>query len=171
MLNEILITEHPNSYRVTFPYKHQIGWHGFKQAGMWFKKSDNVGGIEGQVYWCIPKAKLQAALDVIQYWYTEHPLIGQSAYGVRVQEAATDTKPAHTHSCPTCQVVFPCDLPICKDWPFDVRCAACFAAGDKASAIVEATPRTPVKPYPNGVLISPSLLAMQGAEFYGSIMI
>ena len=86
-------------------------------------------------------------------------------------EFYTDTKPAHTHSCPTCQVVFPCDLPICKDWPFDVRCAACLAAGDKAAAIVEATPRTPVKPYPNDALISPSLLAMKGAEFYGGMMI
>lgn len=137
MLNEILITEHPNSYRVTFPYKHQVGWHGFKQAGMWFKKADNVGGIEGQVYWCIPKAKLQAALDVIQYWYTEHPMVGESAYGVRVREAAT----------------------------------ACVEAGDKAAAIVEATPRTSVTPYPNGALISPSLRAMQSADFYGSIMI
>jgi hypothetical protein len=86
-------------------------------------------------------------------------------------EFYTDTKPAHTHSCPTCQVVFHCDLPICKDWPFDVRCTACIEAGDKAAAVVEPTPRTPVKPYPNGALISHSLLAMKGAEYYGGMMI
>lgn len=85
--NEIVIEETPRAFKAVFPYKHEIGWRGFKQVGMWFKEPQNIGGSASGVFWFIPKEKLDAALDVIQYWYTENPLIGHPEYGVRVQRA------------------------------------------------------------------------------------
>jgi hypothetical protein len=89
MLLEILITKHERSYHVTFPYKHQIGWRRFKAIGMVFKEPDNVGGVMGKVYWTIPLNNLDEAIDSITYWYTDHPQIGQSPYGVRVEQPET----------------------------------------------------------------------------------
>lgn len=89
-VNEIVIEETPRTYKVFFPYKHDIGWRGFKQVGMRFKEPQNIGGSPEGVYWMIPKDKLKEALDVIQYWYTERPLVGMPEYGVRVVKADED---------------------------------------------------------------------------------
>ncbi len=87
-LNEITITERERTYHVFFPYKHEIGWRGFKQVGMTWKSPNNAGGSTQGVYWMIPKDRLAEAVDVITYWYTERPLVGCKQYGVRVVEMA-----------------------------------------------------------------------------------
>ena len=84
----ITITEHPRSYRVTFPYKHnRYALAGFHEAGMIWKSPNNVGGKSDEVYWVIQTHKLTRALEVIGYWYGENPLPGQRRYKVEVKAA------------------------------------------------------------------------------------
>lgn len=71
------------AYRVFLPYKpSRYAEGGFHQAGMvWVSH----GPEDTDIDWAIPADKLDAALELICYWYGENPQPGFPPYTVRVK--------------------------------------------------------------------------------------